>query len=324
MRSARRRWMSWLWLALAFCLCAPAAMAQRPSSAAPAQRSPHMPLPPAILDNGLVIEGDPIAARELQERMTVPVMVNGQGPFRFIVDSGADRTVIGRGLAASLALPPRGVAILNSMTGTSRVELAAIDRLDLGRTSVRNIRAPLLEERHLGAHGILGIDALVDQRLRLDFDRKQIVVEDARRPAVAASANEIIVTARRRRGQLILTEGTIDGRPIEAVIDTGSQVSIGNMALRRRLLGNREPSGETATLTSVTGEKLEAEVAHSRRVEFGRLVVDNVPIVFVDAPPFALFGLNDRPALLLGADVLQGFRRVSLDFRNRRVRFETR
>lgn len=27
-------------------------------------------------------------------RMTVPVMVNGQGPFAFVIDTGADRTVV--------------------------------------------------------------------------------------------------------------------------------------------------------------------------------------------------------------------------------------
>jgi predicted aspartyl protease len=257
--------------------------------------------------------------------MTVPVVVNGKGPFRFIVDSGADRTVVGRSLAASLSLPSAGSAVLNSMTGSSRVELAAIGRLDLGGTNVRNIKAPLLDERHLGAQGILGIDALVDQRVLLDFDRNQVVVQDARRRAAAPLPGEIVVTARRRRGQLILTEGEIAGRQVDAVIDTGAQVSVGNMALRRKLFGNRPvDSTKLATLTSVTGETLKAEVIVARRLSFGKLAMNDVPLVFVDAPPFALFGLSDRPALLLGADILQAFRRVSLDFRRKRVRFELR
>ena len=50
----------------------------------------------------------------------------------------------------------------------------------------------------------------------------------------------------------------------------------------------------------------------------------NVPMAFVDAPPFALFGLARDPAIMLGTDVLQSFRRVSLDFRNRKVRFVLR
>ena len=41
-------------------------------------------------------------------------------------------------------------------------------------------------------------------------------------------------------------------------------------------------------------------------------------------PPFKLFGLADEPALLLGTDILETFRRVSLDFRARKVRFQLR
>ena len=47
-----------------------------------------------------------------------------------------------------------------------------------------------------------------------------------------------------------------------------------------------------------------------------------MPIAFADVPPFKLFGLADEPALLLGTDILETFRRVSLDFRARKVRFQ--
>ena len=49
-----------------------------------------------------------------------------------------------------------------------------------------------------------------------------------------------------------------------------------------------------------------------------------MPIAFADVPPFEVFGLSDRPALLLGTDLLGTFRRVSLDFRARKVRFQLR
>ena len=41
-------------------------------------------------------------------------------------------------------------------------------------------------------------------------------------------------------------------------------------------------------------------------------------------PPFKLFGLWREPSLLLGTDILENFRRVSLDFRARKVRFQLR
>jgi hypothetical protein len=39
-------------------------------------------------------------------------------------------------------------------------------------------------------------------------------------------------------------------------------------------------------------------------------------------PPFKVFGLTEEPSLLLGTDLLETFRRVSLDFRARKVRFQ--
>ena len=54
------------------------------------------------------------------------------------------------------------------------------------------------------------------------------------------------------------------------------------------------------------------------------MLLRNVPIAFADVPPFKLFGLADEPALLLGTDILENFRRVSLDFRARKVRFQLR
>ena len=47
-------------------------------------------------------------------------------------------------------------------------------------------------------------------------------------------------------------------------------------------------------------------------------------MAFADVPPFTVFGLAKQPALLLGTDLLDTFRRVSLDFRARKVRFQLR
>ena len=97
------------------------------------------------------------------------------------------------------------------------------------------------------------------------------------------------------------------------------------MALRRRLLGKRPPrEGQTITLVSVTGQTLQAEAVMLPRIRIGGVFLDNVVVAFADAPPFALFGLDSQPALFLGSDLLKSFRRVSLDFRNRKVRFALR
>lgn len=281
-------------------------------------------IPPATIDNTLEITGETVRAREIETRLSVPVLVNGQGPFRFIVDSGADRSVVGAALARRLGLPVRGEALLQGMAGSSMVQTVRIDTLSLGRTTIPGIVAPALAEADLGAEGILGIDALAEQRLRLDFAAKSITVEDARRPEPYADG-AIVVTARRRKGQLILTELDVGIGRIYAVIDTGAQVTMGNAALRARVFAGHTPPPVTVVeLTSVTGQKLSADLIVFPLIRIGGLTLTNVPVAFADAPPFRLFGLARDPAMLIGTDVLGVFRRVSLDFRRRKVRFVLR
>ncbi|OYQ25332.1 hypothetical protein CHU93_13840 [Sandarakinorhabdus cyanobacteriorum] len=279
---------------------------------------------PAVIDNSLEVAGDALAAEQLKKRMFIDVKVNDSGPHRFLVDSGADRSVVSDGLAARLSLPAGDPVRVQGMAGMREVGTVEVTALTLGTSEVGPIMAPALSAKHLGADGLIGIDALADQRLMLDFDKRTVTVQDSRTPYVA-SGNEILVTARRRKGQLIITQAAIDRRDVSAVIDTGSEITLGNSALRQRLFGTSRPKGmEDVELISVTGQTLKAEAVRLDNVRIGGLTLNNVVIAFADAPPFALFGLTDRPAIFLGSDLLSSFRRVSLDFRNRKVRFTLR
>ena len=296
-----------------------AAQVTAPSVAPAAEPMPLIPT--ATIDNSLEINGETLDADQQRNRLFIDVSVNDQGPFRFLVDSGADRSAIGAGLASRLQLPAAGPVRLQGMAGVATVRTVLIDRLSLGRSEITGIRAPALAERDLGAQGLIGIDALAEQRLLLDFDARTITVQDAR-VAPINQAGEIVVTARLRKGQLIITQASIDDQRISAVIDTGSEVTLGNMALRRRLFGNRaRAEARLISLVSVTGQTLQVETIPLRRIRIGGVYLDNVVVAFADASPFALFGLENQPALFLGSDLLKSFRRVSLDFRNRKVRF---
>ena len=281
------------------------------------------PLPPAVLDDTLNIGGDDIEARKSNTRMTVEVRVNGRGPYRFLVDSGADTSVVGLRIARELALPVGTRAMLHSMTASSIVDRVMVDELSFGPSTIRNLEVPALLERDLGGAGMIGIDALVEQRLMMDFEKRLIKVEDAREKAKMLDG-EIVVTARRRRGQLILTQVKAAGLPIEAVIDTGSEITIGNLALRDKLIRGNRDKFITVEATGVTGVTIPLQLARIGELELGSVTLRNVPMAFADVPPFKVFGIDGGPALLLGTDLLETFRRVSLDFKARKVRFQLR
>lgn len=264
-------------------------------------------------------------ARKVETRLTVQVRVNDFGPYQFIVDSGADTSVVGLRLARNLQLPLGTPVILNGTTARNVVDRVHVNKLSLGSTHISNLQLPALRETDLGGDGMIGIDALHQQRLLLDFEKRLIKVEDARRPSsFRPLPGEIVVVARRRRGQLILTEVRAAGLPVEAVIDTGSEVTIGNLALRDKLLRHNRDKFLTVTISGVTGVTQKLQMAKIGELELGPVHLEDVPMAFADVPPFELFGLQNRPAILLGTDLLESFRRVSLDFRARKVRFQLR
>jgi predicted aspartyl protease len=101
--------------------------------------------------------------------MTVPVTVNGQGPFHFVIDTGADRTVISKELAEQLVLPKSGTAKLHAMGGSAQVNMVRIDRIQISDKVSRKVRAAALPRKYVGADGLIGIDSLKGQRIVMDF-----------------------------------------------------------------------------------------------------------------------------------------------------------
>ena len=311
-------------IALSALLCISAAASAQvetpPQSPDPADRRPPA-IPSAEFDETLAIGGEEIDARKLRSRMTVDVMVNGTGPHKFVVDSGADSSVVGEKLAAKLAMPPGEPTVLHGVTESKIVDRVFVDELMLGPTATTDLELPVLDERNLGGDGMIGLDALVEQRLVIDFEKRHISVDDGFTPAPVVDG-VIIVKGRLQSGQLILTEVKAGRVKVDAVVDTGSEITIGNMALRERLALRRKDNLQTITVYGVTGKALDLDFMVIRELKLGPVALRNVPIAFADIPPFEVFGLNDEPSLLLGTDLMENFRRVSLDFKDRKVRFQ--
>ncbi len=290
---------------------------------APAGQTPNVPpLPPAVFDPNLAVGGEDVKARKIETRLSVDVQVNGRGPYKFIVDSGADTSAVGLRIARDLQLPLGTPAILNGMTSRDIVDRVKVAELTLGPSIISNLEVPALREIDLGGDGLIGIDALVRQRLMMDFEKHLIKVEDASKP-MKIGPGDIVIMARRQRGQLILTEVQASGLRLDAVIDTGSEITIGNTALRDKLIRKRAKIYEVEAI-GVTGVVTKMQLARVDELQLGKVLLRDVPIAFADVPPFKLFGLAGEPALLLGTDILENFRRVSLDFRARKVRFQLR
>ena len=288
--------------------------------------------PPALAQDAAPSPAVPLAGTEAlgwnldrSDRMTVPISIGGNGPYRFIVDTGSERTVLSRELAERLGLAAGAPVVVHSMTEVRRTTTALVPLLRVGRRRVDNIQAPLMSQRNLGADGLLGVDSLASQRVVLDFTTNEMTVSPGHRRAPTwHGAGAIVVRARSRFGRLILVDAAFDGERVWVIVDTGAEISIANEALRRRLQ-RRGRLGPTVPLEvlSVTGGTRIVDYGVARRVRIGSAEIENLPIGFAEVEPFRRLGLTDRPAILLGMDALQLFDRVSLDFANREVRLQS-
>jgi predicted aspartyl protease len=290
-------------------------------AAAPAQETaPPAPAPAAAPDQGFAIG---IGADEAQ-RMTVPVSIGGKGPYRFIIDTGAERTVIARELAQDLKLGASGEARVHSMTEVSDIATVLIPTLQVGQRQVQTIRAPALLRQNLGAEGMLGVDSLQKQRVSFDFARHAMTVVNAGTREEQWASDAIVVTGKSRFGHLVLVDASLDGEKVWVIVDTGAQVTVGNRVLRSRLeRRHRLGPVHQIEMLSVTGGRLVADETFARVFHLGNAEIHDLPIAFADAHPFKKLGLLDRPAILLGMDALKLFERVSVDFGNRRVKLLT-
>lgn len=256
------------------------------------------------------------------DRLTVAVAVGAEGPFRFLVDTGADRSAVSRQLADRLKLPAGRGARLHSVTGLSNVRTASVRGMRIASRTLPDVTAPLLDAAHVGADGILGTDVLRSSMVRFDFARKELSIAPSAKRARNSDPNTVVVEARRRSGRLIVTEAELDGQRLTVVLDTGTDVSIGNAALRRALARRHQLSEERPVmLRSVTGSELPATYMTTRQLDVGGVALRDLGIAFADAHTFKAMGIDKRPALLLGMNALQAFDSLTIDMAAKKLRF---
>ena len=249
-------------------------------------------------------------------RVVAGVTVNGRGPYRFIVDTGANRSVLSAALAQELGLAPNGTGEVHSVHGVTTAPLVQVNSLTYGDMQLQNEELPLLQGAVLaGEAGLLGVDGMRDLRLRMDFERRCIELTPSR-------------TARRLRGwaairgelhfgHLVVVRGTINGLHVNLLLDTGSDSSLANPALRdalnARVRTNRSRIDYAVAYTAGQPVVLDNSILLPR-FNMGDLEIRNVTAYVGDFHIFRLWNLVDEPTLLIGMDVLTQARGLAIDY----------
>lgn len=252
------------------------------------------------------------------QRYTVPVTIDGAGPYDFMIDTGSQATVVTQRINDALSLKPLGTATLVGMASRRSVNMVELEQLEFGSRTLYDIAAPVLNRHNLGADGIIGLDSLQDMRVLIDFRNETIAVADAEDNS-SNRGFDIIVRARPKLGQLLVTNAEIEGVKATVIIDTGAQGSLGNLALQRKIRARR---AQDVTTTDVNGVSMQGEMSIAREIKIQGLALRNMPITYADAPAFEALGLQDKPVLSLGMQHLRIFERVAIDFSTKRILFD--
>jgi predicted aspartyl protease len=280
---------------------------------------------PAATENEIIPGFEQQFEIDRSDRMTVPVSINGSVTYPFIVDTGAERTVIANDLAELLKLEQGPQLKLATITGPAYTDSYMIENLTMNTINVELIEAPGLERRNLGAYGLLGIDSLEDHKVLLDFKNTKMEVLPSKRRSGLGKLERgmIVVTAKRVAGRMILSDAEIGGVKVDIILDTGAQSSMGNYALRDRLRKrNLRFDYVPVLMRSVTGDTLMGDFTQVRDITIGGVTISDLPVTFADNFAFTALKLDRKPAILLGMDALKLFDRVMVDFSNRRVGFD--
>jgi predicted aspartyl protease len=252
-------------------------------------------------------------------RVMAPIEINGQAPFRFILDTGANRSAVSSRTVTTLGLDPALADSIgvHGVTGTADMPAVALDTLSVGDIVLRDVRAPILSDPvFAGADGILGVDGLQDARIEVDFanDRVRISRSSGRR----APSGYVTVPARLEQGGLLLVAGRIGREDVQVIIDTGAERTLGNLPLRDALLRKRarEDAVET-TVLGATPAQATGVTFPSPMVSIGPVELRNLMVTFGDMHVFDIWGLTDEPALLIGMDLIGTLERFVVDYGRR-------
>lgn len=268
----------------------------------------------------------------LYTRMAARVGVNGRDRFVFVLDTGAGRTAVSDRVAAEMNLPPGPDVMVHGITAAALTPTVRLKRLDLGGQRFHNLLAPVFPAEQLAADGLIGLDVL--SRFRLVFDQRM------RRITMAASGGNVVETSETfqeatrmareggsdavaRFGQLVLLNAFAELQPISMFVDTGAQYSIGNRALLNLIDRFNPPTRQRPRIEvyGVIGQRATAEIGEVRDLRIGRTRLGTTPLLFADLHAFRELNLIERPALLMGADLLTRFRHVTIDFGRGRISF---
>jgi predicted aspartyl protease len=310
-------------------LTLPDPIATPPGATLPAGAAPAPAVLPDAEISEVVIEApEPrFAAPTLRDRIGriwAPVLINGRGPYRLVLDTGATHSAIVAQVANNLGIPISDFSSVRvtGVTGSTIVPTISVNRMDVGELSMTSSVLPIVADVFGGAEGVLGTEGLSDKRIVIDFGHDRVVIIRSRGDLNKAGFATLPLL--RLRDQLLALDVVVGNIRAKAIIDTGAQVSIGNNALRTALMRYNGKDAKKSEIEGVTLDVASGDTMRAPTIYVGPLQFSGVNITYGDLYIFDRWKLNQQPTLVLGMDVLGTVDMLVIDYRLHQLQLRLR
>ena len=257
-------------------------------------------------------------------RIWAPVMINGKGPFRLVLDTGASHSAIISQVADTLGIPAgqSDPILVRGVTGAAVVPAIRVDRMEVGDLLIEPSILPIVADVFGGAQGVLGREGMPDKRIYADFTHDRLIITRSHRDR--APPGFTTVSLRLAHGGLLTTEVRVGSIRTEAIVDTGAQQTVGNLALREALMKYPPKDEYHEDIIGVTLDLQRGDSVPAPPISIGSLRLRRARIAFADMYLFEHLKLTREPTLMLGMDVLGSFDVLIIDYRMKEMQVRLR
>lgn len=252
------------------------------------------------------------------------MFINGKGPFRMVLDTGASHAGVIARVAQALgaSLDQSEPVLLRGVTGSAEVPTIRVDSVAVGDLVLKPAVLPIVIDALGGADGILGTQGFEDKRILIDFRHDLITIN--RSHLERAGLDFVTLPMQHSSQGLVQIKARIGGVPVKAILDTGGQSTIGNFALRDALMRHSRFAARPEEIIGVTTDAQSGESYPTPPIELGPIRIQGARVTYGEMRIFDHWHMSDEPVVLIGMDAIGLVDTLIIDYRRQELQIRMR
>jgi predicted aspartyl protease len=318
----RQQWREIVVLAALTAAVLPFAQAEPTVPSLPAASAPSAP---PIAEVAVTAPEPRYVAPTLRDRIGriwAPVYLNGKGPYRLVLDTGASNSAVISKVAEELGLPPTGALRLHGVTGSATVPFVTVDTFVVGDMESHSTMLPIVPDALGGADGVLGMEGLKNKRIFIDFLHDKITIIQSHMQR--AREGYVAIPLTRNANGLLVAKGYVGNVRVQAIIDTGGQATVANSALQTALRARHSKDERPDYITGATDDVQPGHDVPISSVSLGSVIIQSPYITVSDLHIFERWHMTEQPTVIIGIDTLGLLADMVIDYRLMELQMLTR